>query len=189
MRQNRPTQPDSTGAAIIEAAFRLFNRNPGAPFAEVATEAGIGRATLYRHYPTREALLAEVTRTALAELDQAVEAATHDAPTYTEGLRRAFVAMIPLADRQWFLTHQDGLDTPQMEARADRDRQETTDAFAHAQAEGAFDPALPPDHLAEAFDALLYTAWTLVRDGRATPTQAADFGWRLLTTGAKRNDS
>lgn len=181
MRHSRTTED-----AIIEAAFRLFNRNPGAAFAEVATEAGIGRATLYRHFPTREALLAEMARIATAEIDAAVEAAVATARTYSEALEAAFRAIVPLADRQWFLGEDSLAPDPAQAAKAAADRAELVDSIARAQAEGALDPAVPADWLAEAYDELIWVAWTLVREGRATQAQAADFAWNLFARGASR---
>lgn len=48
-------------AAIVAAAARVFSeRGAGAPLAEVANEAGVGRATLHRHFPERHLLAAAV---------------------------------------------------------------------------------------------------------------------------------
>lgn len=52
--------------AIIEAAHELFAQNPLVPLSEVAKRAGVGAGTLYRHFPTREALVEAVYA---AELD------------------------------------------------------------------------------------------------------------------------
>ncbi|MGI9274063.1 MAG: TetR/AcrR family transcriptional regulator [Endozoicomonas sp.] len=42
---------------LKQAAVRLFVKKPGASLAEVAEEAGVGRATLHRHFASREILL------------------------------------------------------------------------------------------------------------------------------------
>ncbi|MGW0792950.1 TetR/AcrR family transcriptional regulator [Streptomyces sp. NPDC002911] len=56
-------------AALLEAAQRHFLRDGvGASLEGVAKEAGVGPGTLYRHFPTREALLAAVLQTRSAEL-------------------------------------------------------------------------------------------------------------------------
>ena len=48
-------------AAIVAAAARVFSaRGASAPLAEVANEAGVGRATLRRHFPERHLLAAAV---------------------------------------------------------------------------------------------------------------------------------
>ncbi len=56
-------------AALLEAAQRHFLRDGvGASLEAVAKEAGVGPATLYRHFPTRETLLAAVLQTRSEEL-------------------------------------------------------------------------------------------------------------------------
>ncbi|MFF7365232.1 TetR family transcriptional regulator [Streptomyces sp. NPDC008125] len=51
-------------AALLETAQRHFLRyGVGTSLEAVAKEAGVGPATLYRHFPTREALLAAVLQT------------------------------------------------------------------------------------------------------------------------------
>jgi AcrR family transcriptional regulator len=56
-------------AALLEAAQRHFlQHGVGTSLEAVAKEAGVGPATLYRHFPTREALLAAVLQTRSEEL-------------------------------------------------------------------------------------------------------------------------
>ncbi|MGY1967166.1 TetR/AcrR family transcriptional regulator, partial [Nocardia gipuzkoensis] len=51
-------------AALLETAQRHFLRHGvGTSLEAVAKEAGVGPGTLYRHFPTREALLAAVLQT------------------------------------------------------------------------------------------------------------------------------
>lgn len=52
-RQNR--------AALVDAAWRLVtDKGPGVSMRSVAAEAGVGVATLYRHFPTRDDLIVGV---------------------------------------------------------------------------------------------------------------------------------
>ena len=54
---------------ILETAIRHFTAHGvGASLEEVAREAGVGAGTLYRHFPSREALLAAALRSRQTEL-------------------------------------------------------------------------------------------------------------------------
>jgi AcrR family transcriptional regulator len=57
----RANQKARTRAAIIEAARRLRRQQRAPTIDEVAKEARVSRATAYRYFPTREALLVELT--------------------------------------------------------------------------------------------------------------------------------
>lgn len=57
---------------ILEAAHRAFTQSgANASLDDIAKEAGIGPGTLYRHFPTREALLEEVYRAEVRKLADA----------------------------------------------------------------------------------------------------------------------
>ncbi|MGW3444267.1 TetR/AcrR family transcriptional regulator [Streptomyces sp. NPDC001076] len=63
-------------ARILEAARAVFGEEGlNAPMRKVARQAGVGPATLYRHFPTKQALIAET----FAEQRRACHAAVHDA--------------------------------------------------------------------------------------------------------------
>jgi AcrR family transcriptional regulator len=59
---------------LIEAAKAAFARHgAAASLDEIARSAAVGIGTLYRHFPTRDALLAEVYRHAVEQLAEAAE--------------------------------------------------------------------------------------------------------------------
>jgi AcrR family transcriptional regulator len=73
---------------VLEAAKAVFSQGgPEASLEEVAKQAGVGIGTLYRHFPTREALYEAVYR---REVDVLVELARHLVANATpiEALRR-----------------------------------------------------------------------------------------------------
>jgi AcrR family transcriptional regulator len=54
---------------LVEVATQVFaEQGPEAPLTEIARAAGVGTATLYRRFPTREALLAAVYAEHVAEV-------------------------------------------------------------------------------------------------------------------------
>ena len=53
---------------IMSSARELFARDgPAAPMDEIAAHAGVGIGTVYRHFPTKEALLTEMVRVRFQE--------------------------------------------------------------------------------------------------------------------------
>jgi len=179
MIQTRPT----TRHAILEAAFDVFSRDGSASLSDVAAAAGVGRATLHRHFAGRADLFAALTETAMRELDEAVARAVAPATSWTASLRLSLEAIIPLANRQLFLEQEPAAHTAEQAKTAAAQRAELVEAIEHAKAEGGFDPAIPTSWIAETFDALVYAGWSAVQSGALTPAQAADLAWRTLING------
>jgi AcrR family transcriptional regulator len=53
---------------LLEAALRAFSSGEEVTLETIASQAGVGIGTLYRHFPTREALVEAVYRSELARL-------------------------------------------------------------------------------------------------------------------------
>ena len=100
-----PRLKPSSLDAILEAAFELLASNPGASLADIATRAGVGRATLHRYFSSRDDLLLALAKAAMREMDDAVAAACADCPTHSDALYRSLEALVPLGDRYRFLAN------------------------------------------------------------------------------------
>lgn len=179
----RPTTKD----AIVDAAFDVLSRNRSASLSEVANRAGVGRATLHRHFPHRNDLIRALALIAIDEMDNAAEAACETANSCADALRRSLNALIPLGDRYGFLALEPIDDDSEIAEAYERQRCEVRDLIKEAKDEGLFDQSVPTDWITQAFDHLLYAAWESVKSGETTHTQAADLAWRTLTIGLNRN--
>ncbi|RST11917.1 TetR/AcrR family transcriptional regulator [Streptomyces sp. WAC05374] len=74
---------------IVAAAREMFvESGPDVPFDEVARRAGVGNATLYRHFPDRPSLVHEVVLSVVSRTtERAREAAAEEADAF-QALRR-----------------------------------------------------------------------------------------------------
>lgn len=175
----------STLHHILEAAFEVFSQNPGASLADVAQHAGVGRATLHRHFKGRDDLMVELTLVAARELEDAVNAAVADCETYAEGLERALAAILPMAARHMFLATEPAANDPRVAAVYAAQTRDLAHDIDVAKAEGAFDAHVPTEWIVQAYDNLIYAGWAMVMAGDATPKQAAALAWRTLTQGTR----
>ena len=64
---------------ILEAARVAFAASPNASLNSIAKAAGVGPGTLYRHFPTREALFEAVYRREVQHLSELAEALKSEA--------------------------------------------------------------------------------------------------------------
>lgn len=60
--------------AILAAAHECLSRDPDVSISAIAAAAGVGRVTLYGHFPNRAELVDAVVRRALAAFDTAMDA-------------------------------------------------------------------------------------------------------------------
>jgi AcrR family transcriptional regulator len=93
-----PTHPPRRADAqrsfdsILDGALDALASDPEASMAEIARRAGVVRATIYMHFPTREALIAAVTRRAVAEVTEAIKAAEPTRGEARDALQRVVAA-------------------------------------------------------------------------------------------------
>ena len=180
MTRNRPRR--SAREALLDAAAAMLADNPGASMSEVAEAAGVGRATLYRHFPTRDALVRELALEAIERTDAAV------APVFAQGLSSEdallgmLEAIVPLGDRFHFLSNEHVEDEEVAEGIR-RQARETASFVEQAKVDGLFAPELPTAWIVAAIDALVWTAWATVREGTVAPRDAASLAFRTLVRG------
>src|SRR6202049_2104494 len=91
---------DRTAAAILDAAAHVLSEHgSSANMADVAAAAGVSRATLYRYYPDREALLDAMASHALADAAARLAEAGLERATVEEAIERIVRAMVAVGDR------------------------------------------------------------------------------------------
>jgi AcrR family transcriptional regulator len=90
--RRRRSDADRSVQAILEAALAALAGDPDASMAEIARRAGVVRATIYAHFPTRESLLDAVMEHATAQVAQAIRAAEPERGEPKEALERVLLA-------------------------------------------------------------------------------------------------
>ena len=95
----RKALPQRVAAAILEGAARtLAADGAAASMSDVAAAAGVARATVYRYFPNRDALLDELALLALREIDDRIASARLDEVSVQEGVSRVVRALVDVGD-------------------------------------------------------------------------------------------
>ncbi len=173
---------------VLHSAAALLSRKATATMDEVARAAGIGRATLHRHFAGRDALVRALEQLALQELEAAFDEARLDEGTADEAVRRLVAGMEPMAPLLSFLVTENQLFEGDQQndgwARLDA---RVSDLFRRGQEQGTFRIDLTPAWLTEALYGLIGAGAWAVQDGRVA---AKDFQYmivELLLGGARRS--
>ncbi|HSD81095.1 MAG TPA: helix-turn-helix domain-containing protein [Solirubrobacteraceae bacterium] len=85
--------------AIIDAARRTFAKDPRASMQQVAEAAGLHRATVHRHFASRDDLLNALGARAMEESLQALRGARIEEGSAADAVRRATRAFVEITDR------------------------------------------------------------------------------------------
>jgi AcrR family transcriptional regulator len=88
-----------TPAAILDTAAHVLAERPDASINDIAAAAGVGRATLYRYFPTREALLQALAAEAVDEAVARIAEAGLEQVAVPEALQRFLRAILAVGDR------------------------------------------------------------------------------------------
>jgi len=97
--RRRRSDADRSVQAILAAALEALASDPDASMAEIARRAGVVRATIYVHFPTREALLDDVMERAVTDVANAMTAAEPHRGEPKEALERVLRATWKELDR------------------------------------------------------------------------------------------
>ncbi len=173
-----------TKERILEAAGRVLAANPGASVEQVATEARVGRATVFRHFRSRAGLLRALGRQAVAETDRVARQVSARACTATEALRLVVQAVVGAGESFRFLESVGGFqDDPELAEAYERQMSELTDLVRGAAKEGFIRPNLPSAWVAASIDALIWAACRAVDNGEIGLLQAQDLVWDTIRSG------
>ncbi len=174
----RPTSRD----AIIAAAVAVLNANVGASMSEIAIRAGVGRATLHRHFSSKDELVAAIAVDCMDELENAIAERLERRMPALDRLRVMLEASIPLGDRFAFLTSQMG-GTTSSHARYQAELDWVERLVDRLKTERVVAPDVPTAWLVAQIDQVIWTAWREISAGRLAPRDAPELALRTLLNG------
>lgn len=173
--------------AILDAARVQLLYNPDASLSDIAQRAGVGRATLYRLYETREALLVAVGVDCFQAFDRATSHIESSALSIRHAFQLLFEAILPLQEEYQFLGNLGDIEDYPAELRTiyQRQQQEMLELIQEAKRAGKISKHHPDDWLLLLIDAQLYAAHSLVERGGLDIREAAEKACKVLFEGIR----
>lgn len=163
-------------AAILEAAVNALSRNPEASVSEIAKAAGVGRVTLYGHFPNRD----DLVEAALARAIEQGHAAL-DAVDLTGDIRQALTRLIHSSwqlvnqSRSLLLAAQGVLPPGRIRDLHAGPAERVEGLVKRGQDEGVFRSDLPTSWLVGVLHSVMHNAADEINAGRLAADQAAAF--------------
>jgi len=174
-------------SVIEEAGIEVLLRNPAAGMSEIALAAGVGRATLYRHFESRELLVQALANKCLQETDELVVPLKEQGLTGKEAIEAYIDVLMPMANRFRFLMSLWNIaaDDPTVIRIYQRQLRELRELVKQAQDEGDICKSFSSIWVVSTFDALLTSAWQLIENRKMSSAAAAAAFKRTFYSGCK----
>jgi AcrR family transcriptional regulator len=162
-------------AAILDAAVTCLTQHAQVTMAEIARAAGVGRVTLYAHFPSREALLDAVLQRTITQADAILDASELDEGPADDALRRLLRSSWPILDhhRRLFDVAQRELDPDRLREHHDPVMSRVEELIARGIHDRVFRADLPLSWLVTTVYTLLHAAAEDVNTGRLAQEDAA----------------
>ncbi|MFC4376348.1 TetR/AcrR family transcriptional regulator [Nocardia halotolerans] len=166
-------------AAILDAAQECLVADPDANISEIAKRAGVGRVTLYGHFPSRADLIDAVFTRAVTESDHILDAVDIDGDP-GQALGRLVAASWKIIDqfRALLLAAQNHIPSERIRAAHDRPLRRVRRIIENGRSAGVFRDDLPVSWMVAVYHSVTHTAATEISAGRLTDRNAAT----LITT-------
>jgi AcrR family transcriptional regulator len=175
-RTARRADAEHNMAKILDAAAACLSRSTTASVGEIAQAAGVGRVTVYGHFPSREALI-EATLTRLLEQGEVVLAGL-DLTGDPRGALRILIesSWRLIADASAVLeAARSTLPPERVRALHAKPAQRAEDLIRRGQSEGVFRADLPATWLVNVLYHVLKGAAADISSGRLDPSDAPHF--------------
>ena len=165
---------------LLKAAITTLAQNPRASLDEIAQSAEISRATLYRHFKSRELLMKELSLEAHRQVDTALKPIFAQKLSAERTLELIVSALIPLGASFHFLTYEPWhSDDKELQEIYEVQMQTWQDLATGLRDEGVITRDMPIPWIAFCLDSLIFTAWVSIRSGDVAPNGATEL---VLTT-------
>lgn len=160
--------------AILTAAGELFGRGDAAAMGDIAAAAGVRRATLYAHFPSREELVDAVVGRSIEAVDAALASAATDEDRPDVTLARMIELFWPVLDRHRRLRQVAlaELGPERLRDRHDPAMRHVEQLVLRGQEAGLYRTDLPLHWLVASFYAVLHAAADEADAGRIAQEEA-----------------
>lgn len=164
-----------TYLAILDSARSVLAADPKATVAEIADHAGVHRATLHRHFPSREALVEQLALASMDALEHRIAALDVETVDARTAIQRATLAWMQEGRSNWRMSRYTPLHAVPASGARDRLRARMLAVFERGQRDGSIRTDQPAPTLYAAWTALVFS-WNAFYDSEPEEMAATVMG-------------
>ncbi len=154
--------------------------------AEIAEGLGVSRATLYRFFPNRDALIREVALDSLRVIEEAVTQLPPTVLSCRQAFQQLIEALVPYGERYYFIMNEPrAMRDPTVKAAVERQYDAMYELVDAAKAAGEIDATLPTRWVGAMFDSVIWAAWWSVAEGNVAQKDVASLAMRSFWSGMR----
>ena len=158
--------------AVIEAAMAILPDDPNASMATIAERSGLGRTTVYRHFPARTDLILALFERVIHEAQAVTSAVIEEGRSTADTLRALGPAIITIPDRFRFLHDVRHLGEGMITESTLDPNQPIRHFIEAAQRRGEIEPDLPVQWIVTAINGLAIGTASEMNEGRLSVEDA-----------------
>lgn len=175
--------------ALLQAGLELLNENRDATLSDIATHAGVGRATLYRQFDSREKLVKAVALYCIDLFDEVTAPIEEQATSALDAIRLLLELTMPFTKELQFLMSLDYFadDDPEILAIFKKHTQEMVELVDQAKQEGSIDKTLPSSWIVNFIEGLFYATWIQQSEEKSPPDEVARLAFSAFCNGLTKD--
>lgn len=172
---------------IIEQSVQIFSRQPQCTMEQLAEKIGISRATLYRHFKTRQILLKEIIISSYNIFQATMKPILGSELPADEKLVKFVKDFVPTGARFYFLTYNDMfLGDEEIKSLYKSQSEDLELLGKELKAAGFIDGSVPDEWFAAALEFLIYGMWEKIYQGDIAVNKAADLILSTIMNGLSK---
>lgn len=169
---------------ITEQAIQVLSRNPQSSMEQVAEKLGISRATLYRHFKTRQMLLKEITLSSYNIFISIIEPILQNDMKAEDKLVKFVRDFVSRGARFYFLTYNDMfLGDKEIEALYKSQSSYLEKLAVQLKADGVLCADISEEWFATSLEFMIYGAWEKIYQGDLAVNKAPELILRTILKG------
>lgn len=175
--------------ALIQTGLSVLIANREASLTEIAQQAGVGRATVYRQFETRESLIKAVAIDCVDRMGEVTVRLHKQAAEGLDAFRLLFSYLTPFTQEMQFLMYLDYYfpnDEADLEKEYQRHQQEIMEMIINAQHNNYIRQDLPAAWIVNVIDGLFFASW-MQQEAGASPEEAAELMFISFSNGVTNN--